>query len=81
MVTQTRVKSCYKAVFCGRKYRRQRKENLSLPEAIIADVNDKDDVWYMFNTYLTDPGVKIYLIYNDGTSVRIKSRRLFLTVP
>lgn len=78
MITQfnkTSVKSHYKVVFCGLKYRIRRWENPSLPSCLIADANDKDDVWCVFNTYLTDPGVKIYLVYSDGTRVRIKCKR------
>lgn len=70
-----KVKSYYKAVFCGRQYREAMKEDPSLPREVTIDVNDKDEAIYMFGVYLTNPGVKLYLVYSDGTKRRIKTHR------
>lgn len=31
------------------------------------DPQNRNDVYYMFHVYLTDPSVKIYVEWNDGT--------------
>ena len=31
------------------------------------DTQDRNSVYYMFHVYLTDPSVKIYVEWNDGT--------------
>lgn len=68
-----KVKSSYVAKFVGKEYKLCMKENPELQKVIEIDYNDRDEVLYMFGVYLTDPGVKLYVKYSDGSMRRIKT--------
>lgn len=67
-----RIKRGFKLVYTGRKYRQLRKENPEITKEVFVDIEDKDEINYMIGVNLTDPHVKIYLQYSDGTEQRIK---------
>lgn len=68
-----KVKTSYRAEFVGKEYKKAMKINPELPKVIEVDHNDRDEVLYMFGVYLTDPGVRLYIKYNDGSMKRIKT--------
>ncbi len=71
----TRVKSYYKVVFSGREWKEVRKRYSHLPKELTVDIDDRDQLVYMFRNCLTKHGVKLYLVYSDGTKLRIRAHR------
>lgn len=60
-----RCRSHYRVEFYGQY------EHLDCDKEVIVDVQDTDEVYYLFNVYLADPDVRIFLCYNDGTEFEI----------
>ena len=40
-------------------------------EVVFVDREDKDDVHYLFEVYMCDPNVKIYVCWNDNSKKEI----------
>jgi len=55
----------YRVVFSG-KYK-----GFADSDEVFVDSQDKDDVLYLFNVYLDNPDVTIYVCYHDGTEKKI----------
>lgn len=75
---KTRVRSGYKIKFYHRKWDEIRKEfsNDKLYKECFIDNDEHEEILYMLGVYLTDPTVKIYVVYNDGSERRIKVGKL-----
>lgn len=71
------VKTGYLIKFTGIKYRALIKKSHIQKEQFV-ECSNNEEVLYLFGLYLTDPGVKIYAVYNDGSMRRIKSHRSIL---
>ena len=67
------VRTGYKTVYTGRRFREALKENPDvLKKEIFTDNEDYDEILYMMGVHLADPHVKLYITYNDGSTRRIK---------
>ena len=66
------VRSGYKLVYTGKKYRDLMKDDPELQKEVFVDNEDYDEILYMFGVYLVDPHTKLYVMYNDGSTRRIK---------
>ena len=77
---QVKVHIGFRVVFGGLKFRKLRKDDLSLPKEQYIDHNNYDELGYLMNVMITEPGVKVYMVYHDGTQKRIKIHRTFSKV-
>lgn len=70
-----RVRRRYRVEFVGKRYK-----NLEGPKVIYVDPQNVNEVYYMINVYIDDPGVKITIEYNDNTE-RVMKRSWSLPTP
>lgn len=73
-----KVKSGYKVVYHGKKFREIRKFDKEMgheptPKVVYTDWEDRDEINYMFGVHLTSPDARIYLVYSDGSMRRVKT--------
>ena len=62
---EPKCRTGYRVVFSG-KYR-----GLADADEKFIDVQNNDDVLYLFRVYLDNPDATIYVCYNDGSEKRI----------
>lgn len=67
-----REKIGFRLVYTGRKNRKLRKTYPKLSKEFFVEIDNRNQIDYMIRVDLTDPHVKIYLQYSDGTEQRVR---------
>lgn len=68
----THVKSYFVIEFSGRKWKNLRKKHPTVPLKSIVEFNDMESI-PDFLRMINDPTVKLYLVFNNGSRLRIKT--------
>ena len=72
-----RSKCGYRVVYSGRQYKKLRKSNPDLKKEVFIEINESWPISCLFHDDINDRGVKIYLVYGDGTEQRIKAHERY----
>lgn len=67
----TYVKSYFLIEFSGRKWKRLRKKHPTIPLKSVVEFDDKESI-PDFLRMINDPTVKLYLVFNNGSRLRIR---------